>query len=81
MAIMTMKKLVITNKLTMSGIELISDVIASFKPLFFEISLKGRRILNKRSAFKKVISYWAKTMLKIAEATIKKSRTFQPFKM
>ena len=56
MAIITMKKFVMISSRTMSGTELISDVIASFRLLFREISRNGRRILSKRSAFKNEIS-------------------------
>ena len=66
----------IKSKFTILGIELIKLVIASFKPLFLEISLRGRKILSIRRAFKKLRSNSANAMEKIADATMMKSRKF-----
>lgn len=74
-----MKNSVMISKFTISGTEFISEVIASFRLLFLEISLNGLRILSKRRAFRNEISYYEKAILNIAEATIKKSSMFQPF--
>ena len=80
-AIIKMKKVVIISKLTMSGIEFISDVIASFKLLFLEMSLNGLRILSILKAFKKESSYSEKMTPNTLAATIKKSRTLDQFFM
>jgi hypothetical protein len=57
-----MKNSVMISKFTISGTEFISEVIASFRLLFLEISLNGLRILSKRRAFRNEISYYEKAI-------------------
>jgi hypothetical protein len=71
------KNSTIKSKFPIFGIELSKLVIASFNPLFLEMSLRGRKILSIRRAFKKLRSNSANAMEKMAEATMMKSRKFQ----
>jgi len=72
----TKKNSTIMSMLAMSGIELISVIIASFKPLFLAINLRGLRILSIRKDFKKPSLYCEKKIENRLASTITKSSRF-----
>ena len=82
MARRNMKKKTMTCKLAIFGIELTSEVSAIFKLGFFEMILRGLRILRIRSDLTaEMFTSGGITNPATAESTMVKSRMFQASRM